>query len=129
MISFVQPKCIPASDASSGYSQIVMDDAYAYLAGIVAADFPAGQKVLGDVAAETRALLNVIRNMLAEISVGVDRIVRVDVHLADFEEFDKMDSVYREFFEKGRYPARTTTESQRLYGGSRVEITCTARLS
>jgi 2-iminobutanoate/2-iminopropanoate deaminase len=128
MISYLQPKCIPASDASLGYSQIVMDDAYAYLAGIVAADFPAGQIVLGDVAAETRALLNVIREMLAEISVGMDRIVRVDIHLADFEEFDKMDSVYRDFFEEGRYPARTTTESHRLYGGSRVEITCTARL-
>jgi len=105
-----------------------MDDFYVYLAGIVAADFPEGQKVLGDVAAETRALLNLIRKMLQEIKIEMDYIVRVDVHLANFSEFDRMDSAYQEYFEIGKYPARTTTESRRLYGGSRVEITCVAKL-
>jgi 2-iminobutanoate/2-iminopropanoate deaminase len=128
LISYIQPQCITQSDTSLGFSQIVKDDFYAYLAGIVAADFPEGQKVLGDVMEETRALLNVIRRMLAEIGMDMDRIVRVDVHLANFDDFDKMDTVYREFFKEGRYPARTTTESPRLYGGSRVEITCMARL-
>jgi 2-iminobutanoate/2-iminopropanoate deaminase len=126
MISYIQPKCMP--DHHLGFCQIVKDDFYAYFAGLVAVDFPEGQKVLGDVVAETRALLNMIRKMLVELGMDLDRIVRVDVHLADFDDFDKMDTVYREFFKKGRYPARTTTESPRLYGGSRVEITCMARL-
>ena len=39
-----------------------------------------------------------------------------------------MDSAYREFFDAGNEPARTTTESPRLFGDSRVEITCQARL-
>jgi 2-iminobutanoate/2-iminopropanoate deaminase len=39
-----------------------------------------------------------------------------------------MDSVYRRFFEKDSYPARTTTESPRLFGDSKVEITVQARL-
>ena len=128
MISHIQPTCMPAADDHPGYSQIVTDDFHAYLAGLVAADFPDGRKILGDVAAETRALLKMIARMLREIGIGMDRIVRVDVHLADFNEFDQMDAVYREFFQAGRYPARTTTESPRLYGSSRVEITCVARL-
>jgi 2-iminobutanoate/2-iminopropanoate deaminase len=66
--------------------------------------------------------------MLAENAIDMDRIVRVDVHLANFDEFEEMDAVYREFFKEDRYPARTTTESPSLYGGSRVEITCMARL-
>jgi len=128
MISHIQPACMPAADGHPGYSQIVTDDLHAYLAGLVAADFPQGRKVLGDVAAETRAVLEMIAGMLGEIGIDMARIVRVDVHLADFAEFDQMDAVYREFFKPGRYPARTTTESPRLYGGSRVEITCVARL-
>ena len=105
-----------------------MDDTYAFLSGLVAADFPAGCAALGDVGAETRAVLTAIRSVLAEIELGMDRIVRVDVHLADLDDFDAMDSAYRQFFDAGSEPARTTTESKRLFGDSRVEITCQARL-
>jgi len=121
-----QPKAVPASKAP--FSQVVMDDHYAFLSGLVAADFPEGCAVLGDVGAETHAVLTAIRGMLAEIELGMERIVRVDVHLADLDDFDAMDSAYREFFDAGSEPARTTTESKRLFGNSRVEITCQARL-
>jgi len=105
-----------------------MDDHYAFLSGLVAADFPEGRKVLGDAGAETRAVLTAIRDILAEIDLGMDRIVRVEVHLSDMDDFAAMDSAYGEFFGPGRQPARTTTESKRLFGNSRVEITCQARL-
>ena len=51
----------------------------------------------------------------------------VEVHLSDLDDFDAMDAAYREFFNGSRYPARTTTESPRLFGGSKVEISCQAR--
>ena len=126
MLRRFQPKAVPASQAP--FSQVVMDDHYAFLSGLVAADFPEGCALLGDVGAETRAVLTAIRGMLAEIELSMDRIVRVDVHLADLDDFDAMDSAYREFFDAGSEPARTTTESKRLFGNSRVEITCQARL-
>jgi len=126
MLRRIQPKAVPASKAP--FSQVVMDDHYAFLSGLVAADFPDGQAVLGDVAAETRAVLTAVRDTLGEIGLGMDRIVRVDVHLADLDNFDAMDRAYGEFFGAGSYPARTTTESRRLFGNSLVEITCQARL-
>ena len=126
MLRRFQPKAVPASQAP--FSQVVVDDRYAFLSGLVAADFPEGCAVLGDVGAETQAVLTAIRGMLAEIELGMERIVRVDVHLADLDDFDAMDSAYREFFDAGSEPARTTTESKRLFGNSRVEITCQARL-
>jgi 2-iminobutanoate/2-iminopropanoate deaminase len=126
MLRRFQPKAVPASKAP--FSQVVMDDDYAFLSGLVAADFSQGRAVLGDVGAETRAVLTAVRAILAEMELGMDRIVRVDVHLADLDDFDAMDDAYREFFDAGSQPARTTTESKRLFGNSRVEITCQARL-
>jgi 2-iminobutanoate/2-iminopropanoate deaminase len=126
MLRRFQPKAVPESKAP--FSQVVMDDHYAFLSGLVAADFPEGLAVLGDVGAETRAVLSAIRDILAEIELGMGRIVRVEVHLADLDDFNAMDTAYREFFEAGSYPARTTTESRKLFGDSRVEITCQARL-
>ena len=105
-----------------------MDDRYAFLSGLVAADFPSGQKVLGDAAAETRAVLAVIGEILVELNLARENMVKVDVHLADLNDFEAMDCAYREFFSGGNYPARTTTESAHLFGGSKVEITCQVRL-
>ena len=105
MIKRVQPNAVPESDAP--FSQIVLDDCYAYLAGLVAADFPHGLAVLGDVGAETRVVMGVI---------------------SDMNDFDAMDAAYREYFAPKVYPARTTTESPRLFGGSKVEVTVQARL-
>ncbi len=59
MIKRIQPRAVPESQAP--FSQVVVDHQYAFLAGLVTADFPAGVAVLGEVAAETRAVLNVIR--------------------------------------------------------------------
>ena len=126
MIRHLQPKAIPHSPAP--FSQVVIDDTYAHFAGVVAADFPEGEAVLGDVTEETRAVLRAISNMLQEIGLDLGRVVRSDVHLATLDDFDAMDAAYREFFEEGQYPARTTTESPRMFGGSKVEITCMARL-
>jgi len=104
-----------------------MDDRYAFLSGLVAADFPAGVEALGDVAAETRAVLATIGDILDELRLERANMVRVEVHLADLGDFDAMDAAYREFFDADALPARTTTESPRLFGGSKVEITCQVR--
>ena len=125
MIRHIQPRATPKSEAP--YSPVVLDDDYAFLSGLVAADFPEGQAVLGDVADETRAVLSAIKSILEEIGLDMGGIVRVDVHLVSLDDFDAMDATYREFFEASKYPARTTTESSRLFGGSLVEITCMAR--
>ncbi len=121
----VQPDAVPASAAP--FSQVVLDDRYAFLSGLVAADFPEGLAVLGDVGAETRAVLAAIGRILDELELRRESIVRVDVHLSDLDDFDAMDAAYREFFPGDAYPARTTTESRRLFGDSKVEITCQVR--
>ena len=104
-----------------------MDERYVFLSGLVAADFPEGVAVLGDIGAETRVVMTKIRAMLNEVGLSMESIVRADVHLVDLDDFDAMNLVYREFYCNGAWPARTTTESRRLFGGSLVEVTVQAR--
>ena len=110
------------------FAPIVTDGHYAFVAGVVAADISGSEAVLGDVAAETELVMTAIRDMLTEIGLDLNRVVKVEAHMADLNEFPIFNEAYRRFFEAGQYPARTTTESRRLYGGSRVEITCMAAL-
>jgi 2-iminobutanoate/2-iminopropanoate deaminase len=109
------------------YSQVVLDDAYAFLAGVVAADVPGGAAAVGDVRAETEAVLRAIRDVLARLGLGLDRVVRVDVYMTDLDEAGAMNEAYRRFFPDGALPARTCVEVRRLVDGCRVEITCVAR--
>ena len=110
------------------FSSVVMDDRYAFVAGVVAADFPAGRKVLGDAGEETHAVMSVVNLILDECGLDLSDVVRVDLHLANLDDFDAMNAVYAGFFSPGRYPARTCVQSDKLFGGSLVEVTCVARL-
>lgn len=109
------------------FSNIVLDGDYAFLAGLVAADVEDGLPILGDVRAETRVVMETVKLLLERVGLDMSDIVRCDVHLTDLGEMDAMNEVYGGFFEAGRYPARTTTQSGALFGGSRVEVTCLAR--
>ncbi|MCH2493897.1 MAG: RidA family protein [Gammaproteobacteria bacterium] len=125
MIDRIQPASITKSTAP--FSQVVLDEGYAYFSGLVAADFPEGRAVLGDVGAETTAVLNVISKTLTELGLEMCDIVKAEVHLADLTDFDAMDEAYRQCFPTNMTPARTTTESKHLFGDSRVEVTVQAR--
>ena len=101
---------------------------YAFLSGIVASDLPGGPAAHGDVARETELVMTAIREALAGIGLGMERIVRLDAHLTEIGRMPEFDRVYRRFFPNGAFPARTCTQSGGLAGGSSVEITVMARL-
>ncbi len=120
---------LPGLDTSVyPYSHLVTDGSYAYLSGVVAADVPGGASALGDVAEETRVVMTAIRDALAHIGLGTDRIVRVDIHMTDLDRMSELNPVYASFFPEGALPTRTCTEAGRLVDDSNVEITVIAKL-
>lgn len=114
---------------ASPYSHVVECDGLVCLAGQVAADFPRGRAVLGDIARETKAVMESIRATLRARGLSFGDVVRVDIHLTDLDDIKAVDRVYARFFPAGRLPARTCVEVRRLFGGSRIEITAMARRS
>ena len=112
---------------TSPYSHVVVSGSDCFVAGIVAADIPEGESVVGNVEEETDLVMRTIEGILADHGFGMGDLVRVDVHLRDLDEIHVMDRAYERFLDRDAMPARTTTQSEQLYGGSRVEITCMAR--
>ena len=112
---------------ASPYSHVAIADRDCFIAGIVAADVPDGDAVVGEVEAETDLVMRTIQEILADQGMSMADLVRVDVHLLDLDEIHVMDRAYGRYLDPDAMPARTTTQSDRLYGGSRVEITCMAR--
>ncbi len=112
---------------ASPFSHVVEAGDLVFLSGQVAADSAAGRAALGDVAAETRAVMEQIKATLAARGLGLAAVVRVDIHLVDLGDMRVVDPIYAGYFAPGRYPARTCVEVRRLFGGSRIEVTVMAR--
>jgi 2-iminobutanoate/2-iminopropanoate deaminase len=110
------------------FSHVVIDGTYAFLSGIVASDLPGGAAAHGDIARETELVMAAIREALAHVGLGMERILRVDAHLTEIGRMPEFDRVYRRFFPNGAFPARTCTQSGGLAGGSSLEVTVMARL-
>src|SRR5690554_6731018 len=80
--------------------------------------------VEGGIEAETRQVLENLRNVLRAAGADMEDVVKCTVFLADIGDFQAMNRVYREFFPQDP-PARSTVAAD-LVAGARVEIECIA---
>ncbi len=114
-----------APQAIGPYSQAVRVGDFIYTAGQIALDPATSQIVDGGIEAQTRQVLNNLKNVLEAAGSGLNRVVKTTVFMQDLAEFGAMNAVYAEFFGEHR-PARSTIQIAALPRGSRVEIECVA---
>jgi 2-iminobutanoate/2-iminopropanoate deaminase len=83
--------------------------------------------VEGDIAAQTRRVLENLRAVVEAAGGGLEDVVQVTVYLADLADFASMNSVYEEYFGSSK-PARATIQAAALPRGARIEADCVAYL-
>ena len=84
-----------------------------------------GSLVPGGIQPETRQLLENIKRTLSAAGIGMDRVVKCTVFMADLKEWPAMNEVYRSYFNNGNYPARAAVQATLLFG-ARGEMECAA---
>jgi reactive intermediate/imine deaminase len=82
----------------------------------------------GDVACETRQVLDNLKAVLQEAGATPEQVVRTTVFLADLADFGTVNAIYAEMFGGGVSPARACVQVAALPKGARVEIDCVAWL-
>ena len=114
-----------APTAIGPYSPAVRAGDLLFISGQVPIDPATGQLVVGSIVAETRRVLDNIGALLAAADLSFAHVVRTSVFLANLDDFDAMNEVYRTYFSEP-YPARSTIQAARLPRGARVEIDAVA---
>jgi 2-iminobutanoate/2-iminopropanoate deaminase len=103
------------------YSPTVRAGDFLFVSGQVPLDPATGRMVDGDIAAQTRRVLESIRALLGDAGLSMGAVVRTTVYLADMNDFQAMNEVYGQAFSEP-YPARSTVQAARLPRDARIEI-------
>jgi 2-iminobutanoate/2-iminopropanoate deaminase len=103
------------------YSPALRAGQLLFVSGQVPTDPATGNLVTGDIAAETRQVMDNIGRLLNAGGLDFSAVVRSTVFLADMNDFQAMNAVYGAYFAEP-YPARATVQVARLPRDARVEI-------
>jgi 2-iminobutanoate/2-iminopropanoate deaminase len=110
-----------APKAVGAYAQAVRAQGFLFLSGQIPLDPSTGELIQGDVAAQTRRVLDNLRAVLEGAGSALDRVVKATIYLTDMNDFAVVNQTYAEYFPAAK-PARATVAVAGLPRGSKVEI-------
>lgn len=116
------PKAIGPYSAGIRFHHLI------FTAGQLGIQPQTGEIVAGGIETETRQSLLNIRNILEAAGSGLENVVKTTVFLRDMGDFNRMNTVYAEFF-ASLPPARSTVQVAALPKGAAVEIEAIAMIT
>jgi len=110
-----------APGAIGPYSQAVRRGSLLFCSGQIPLDPKSGEIVSGDIATQTRRVLDNIAAVLRAEGLTFDNVVKTTIFLTDLRDFQTVNEVYSSYF-KQEPPARSTVQVSALPKGANVEI-------
>jgi 2-iminobutanoate/2-iminopropanoate deaminase len=117
-------KIISTSDAPGAigpYSQAMRTGSFLFCSGQIPLDPKSGQIVSGDIAAQTRRVMDNVAGILKAEGLTFDSVVKTTIFLTNLGDFQTVNEVYGSYF-KHDPPARSTVQVSALPKGANVEI-------
>ena len=110
-----------APAAIGPYSQAVRSGRFLFCSGQIPLDPKSGQIVTGDIATQTRRVLDNIASILRAEGMTFDNIVKTTIFLTNLDDFQTVNETYGSYFKQDP-PARSTVQVSALPRGANVEI-------
>ena len=82
----------------------------------------------GDIISQTHQVMKNLKNVLNASKTSLEDVVYVRIYLVNFQDFDKMNAVYKTYFASDKLPARTCIGVTGLAVGASVEIDLIAKV-
>ena len=82
----------------------------------------------GDISNQTHQVMKNLQTVLTAANSSLENVVFVRIYLVNFQDFDKMNAVYKSYFSSDKLPARTCIGVTGLAVGASVEIDLIAKV-
>jgi 2-iminobutanoate/2-iminopropanoate deaminase len=119
----ISPAGLPGFVA--GYSHGYKAGNLVFVAGQVAVDEHGTLVGKGDIASQTRQVLDNVRKVLQAVDLDLKDVVSTTVYITDFENYDAYSKTYQEVF-SGHAPARATVRADLVQPDFLIEIQAVA---
>jgi reactive intermediate/imine deaminase len=83
--------------------------------------------VSNDVEEQTHQVMKNLMDVLKQSGSSLERVTFVRVYLVNFQDFDKVNKIYKSYFDENKLPARTCIGVTGLAVGASVEIDLIAK--
>jgi len=110
-----------APAAIGPYSQAVRSGKFLFCSGQIPLDPKTGKIIAGDIATQTRRVLDNITAILKAEGLAFDSIVKTTIFLTDLGDFQTVNEIYGSHFRQ-EPPARSTVQVSALPKGANIEI-------
>jgi 2-iminobutanoate/2-iminopropanoate deaminase len=110
-----------APAAIGPYSQAVRTGRLLFCSGQIPLDPKSGEIVSGDIATQTRRVLDNIAAILRKEGLTFDNVVKTTIFLTNLGDFQTVNEIYGSHFKQDP-PARSTIQVSALPRGANVEI-------
>ena len=114
-----------APAAIGPYSQGIIANGFVYTAGQIPLDPATMEIVEGDIAAQTKRVMESLKAILEQAGASLQTVVKTTVFLKSMDDFAAMNAVYAEYFGDHK-PARSTVQAAKLPKDVNVEIEAVA---
>ncbi len=110
-----------APAAVGPYSQAIRAGNLVFISGQISLDPLTGKLVNGDIASQTKQVMENLSAIILEAGMTFDHVVKCSCFLKDMNDFNNFNQVYASYF-KEPYPARECVEVARLPKDVLVEV-------
>jgi len=109
------------------YNQAIITNNMMFISGQIALNATTNELISGDISAETHQVMRNLHQILEEVGINFNHVVKTTIFLKDMTLFAKVNDVYGSYFSAG-YPARETVAVKGLPKDVNVEISMIATL-
>ena len=81
-----------------------------------------------DIKVQTKQVMENLKDVLYHAKTDFKKVIFTRVYLVNFQDFDRMNSVYESYFSKNKLPARTCIGVTGLAVGASIEIDLVAAI-
>ncbi|MFW6139311.1 MAG: RidA family protein [Spirochaetota bacterium] len=110
-----------APQPAGHYSQAMVYENMIFISGQLPVDPQTARKRTGPIEEQTRQVLKNLSSILEEAGSDRSHVLKTTVYVSDITLWDRVNSVYAEFFGNHR-PARAVVPTRELHYGFQVEI-------
>lgn len=112
--------------ANGHYSQCIEHNGFLFLSGQLPID-PDTREIPKTIEEQSALALSNVLKVLKEAGSSIEQVIQMRVYISDIELWDKVNSVYADFFKEHK-PVRSIVPTRNLHFGCLIEIETTAAI-